>query len=104
MAQIDSWMTYASTSFDLSLQMSSIDEWNRAIFYLNRHLENKSYVVGDHVSVADIRIIATLYAAEEGLFWKPKSGTNVSRWYESLMQEDWFQKSLCEVRNHGDNL
>lgn len=109
-AQVDGWLNFAWSSIDLPLQVllqahdkhPSVDAWNGALSKLDQHLLYRTFLVGNALSVADIRIVVALQTAASkgfGGLWDPEETdmANLARWYETMIHQEWFEASLKTV-------
>lgn len=106
-ALTDGWMNYAWASIDLPLgvllanstNQAAAGDWKDALARLDGHLLYQTYMVGNSVTVADIRIVCALYSAVGAGLWSPESTEfeNVARWYQTLVHQGWFQQSVSSL-------
>jgi len=72
----------------------------KALDYLNKHLLNKTYLVGERITLADIVVSTSLYYLYQRVldngFRKPFINTN--RWYLTCMNQPEFKAVVGEVK------
>lgn len=100
-AQVDAWMDFIWSAIDIPVALllvgtgsdeSSIQmELNAALAIVDRHLLHRTFLVGGP-TICDIALTAALHAA--GAFWKPPSNTNLSRFYETMIHQDFWIQAL----------
>lgn len=106
-AIVDSWLSYGWSSIDLPIEVlirssgtASAVDFQTALQQLDANLMYNTYIAGTKsVTIADIRIIVSLYTAANAKLWDPTSEdetlyVNVKRWYQTLVNQDWFLRSI----------
>jgi aspartyl/asparaginyl-tRNA synthetase len=97
-ALVDGWLAFGANSVDLSLQVQSKKDWEESLKILEQRLLHCTYLVGNAVTAADIRVVVSIYAAVQQGFWKPDGDStttpNTVRWYNTVTHQDWFETSL----------
>lgn len=119
--QVDSWMDFSAHELELPVTlwlypvlgyMSANAELTakakadvaRALTTLNTHLNDKTYLVGDKVTLADVTVASTLVYVFKFLadpVYRKKFG-NVVRWFETIAHQPHFMAvvgnvALCET-------
>lgn len=115
-AQVDAWLSYARSSIEVSLHVLLWRDPNHAAAQqalvtsctatLIPHLTYRTYMVSDKITLADLRLAVLLYTAvQQG--WIELSETNhpsmlhLSRWYQTILHQDAFQRSLARCASGG---
>uniref|UniRef100_A0A7S1VG72 asparagine--tRNA ligase n=1 Tax=Grammatophora oceanica TaxID=210454 RepID=A0A7S1VG72_9STRA len=93
-AHVDGWMSFVWSSIELPLEAKGpIDT---AIATLEKHLTERTYVVGEDATCADISLAASLYkAAQEGIWKGAEDGSNLARWYDTITNLPFFQTAVA---------
>jgi glutathione S-transferase len=88
LAVVRFWLTYSGTPEKLSADRRDelTKSGNRALRALERHLENREWVVGDGMTIADISLYAYTHVAHEGGF-DLGAYPSVRAWQERLAAE-----------------
>ena len=118
-AQVDSWVTYANTNFevpvsalkaanavaagkaDASLVESIKKDMEFSISVVNCHLVPSAYMVGDKVTIADISLVIALQDAASEKLFDPSSDdektTHVRQWYNAISTADFFKQATAQL-------
>ena len=74
-------------------------DFTKALAKLDQHLDGKTYLVNDTISLADIAVVATLLypfkLVVDGEFMRPF--VNVVRWFQECLSKEEFKAVLGEV-------
>lgn len=113
-AQVDSWVTYATTNFevsvsalmaanaaagkaDASLVESIKNDMEFSVSVVNCHLLPSAYMVGDKVTIADISLVIALQDAAGANLFDPSSDdektTHIRKWYNAITTADFFKQA-----------
>ncbi|KAM9488338.1 valine--tRNA ligase [Clarias gariepinus] len=91
------------TGIDKKLQQSSHGELLRVLKILDQALEPRTFLVGESLSLADVAVVTAVLLPFKYVLEPPKrkSLVNVSRWFDTCVNQPQFQKvlgkiSLCE--------
>jgi len=115
-ALVDQWIDFASNEIELpsaawiypildivpenrEATSKAKGDIRKALDILNHHLENKTFLVGERVSLADIVVSMSLYRLYQ-LVLDPgfrKGWRNVNRWYLTLVHQHEFSSVIGEV-------
>ncbi|WP_286272965.1 glutathione-dependent disulfide-bond oxidoreductase [Thalassotalea hakodatensis] len=98
---------YAPEKFEYPINRFTM-EIKRQLDVLDKQLENKAFIVGDTLSIADIAIwpwygnlvLGNLYDAEQ--FLQVKDYTHVRRWAKELLSLPSFQRGQIVNRSWGE--
>ncbi|CEP09578.1 hypothetical protein [Parasitella parasitica] len=97
---IDQWLDFAEAKLTTS-DFKSLDATYKE---LNKHLTLRSYIVGYHVTIADLVIWGTLRSSPvfaRIVKTKPETlGTYLVRWYEYMTSLDAAEYALTAVQKH----
>lgn len=117
-AQVDSWVSSGITNlevpFDALILAKTVHGANSAqigavvesitkeldyfLSVLNCHVMYSTYMVEDHVTIADIALVSALYHAAKENLWDPSSDdektVNLTRWYNTIVNQDFFKEAL----------
>lgn len=118
-AQVDSWVTYANTNFevpvsalkaanaaaagkaDASLVESIKKDMELSISVVNCHLVPSAYMVGGKVTIADISLVIALQDAASEKLFDPSSDdektTHVRQWYNAISTADFFKQAIAQL-------
>lgn len=114
MALVDSWLTYATTNFEVPISAlknvsKSSENFDATLFeaikkdlalsitVIDSHLSSKSvaFLVGDQVTIADIALTVILKFAASDELWDPSSTDQktkqVCKWYNSMISQAFFE-------------
>lgn len=107
---VDSWLYFGWSSLDVPIEALLVSssgndqiqqDFNQAIQILDTNLLYRTYIAGgNHITIADIRLIASLWFGAQNQLWKPDdvddttSYMNVKRWYQTMIHQDWFMQSI----------
>jgi asparaginyl-tRNA synthetase len=115
-AVTDAWLSFLGSSVELPLQAMMVmaqqqqqqphaqisKDWKDALTKLNQHLTFQTYMVGQAgVTLADIRLLVSLYTAVNAGVWdataaaaESQDTNNLVRWYQTLTHQEWFTTSV----------
>lgn len=102
-AQIDGWVSFVWKSFEVPLEVLGIDsecadavkaDFAASLAIVESHLREKTYIVGDMISLADISLAVVLHRAVTFNVLTAVNTSNVARWYESTTKQDFFLAAL----------
>ena len=108
-AQIDGWVSFVWNSFEVPLEVLEIDsecidavkaDLAASLAIVEWHLKEKTYIVGDMISLADISLATVLYRAVSCHVLTVTS-SNAARWYESVTKQDFFLEALKQPVANG---
>jgi hypothetical protein len=82
-ALVDGWLSFIWASIDLPLDADLKKDLQQAMAKVEAHLTYNTYLVGHHISVADISLAVSLQCAAETQ--QPKEDSNLARWYSTIV-------------------
>lgn len=82
-ALVDGWLSFIWASIDLPLDANLKKDLQQALAKLEAHLTYNTYLVGHHISVADISLAVSLQCAGETQ--QPTEDSNLARWYSTIV-------------------
>ncbi|KAL5281956.1 EEF1E1 family protein [Megaselia abdita] len=95
-AQVQSWIDYASLYIYAGKEDKHICK--QLLQELNSYLEDKSYFVGQSLTVADIAVFYTIYDLMKRQTPLEKENLlNLSRWFDHLQQIDDIRQNLEQI-------
>jgi elongation factor 1-gamma len=119
-AQVEQWIEYSTSDLDLpaavwvlpilgvipnnsnAVQKAKGDV-RKALENLNKHFLNRTFLVGNRISLADVVVAASLYRLYELVLETPfrKAFVNVNRWFTTVVNQPEFkavagEPKLCE--------
>lgn len=93
-AQVDSWLEYVWCSLDIAIAAEkndlTPDHLSGPLEILDKHLQNKLYIVGESITIADISLVVSLFMANVDL----SNHDNLRRLFEIVKELPAFQKAL----------
>jgi len=116
-AQIEQWIDFSTSEIDLPASVwvfpilgfipnnaqatqKSKGDVRKVLEFLNKHLQTKTFLVGQRISLADIVVASSLVRLYQKVldngFRKPFSNTN--RWFLTIVNQDEFKKVSGEVK------
>lgn len=116
-AQVEQWIEYSSSDLDLpaavwvlpilgvipnnsnAVQKAKGDV-RKALENLNKHFLNKTFLVGNRISLADVVVAASLYRLYEVVLDGPfrKQFINVNRWFTTVVNQPEFKAVAGEIK------
>lgn len=105
-AMVEGWMSYVWSSLDLPMEaLKTIADDNEtkasvqaAFGTLECHLYYQTYMVGHAITLADISLVVSLQAAIDAKVWEPKDGTNLKRFYDTMINQSFFQSAVKAMK------
>lgn len=97
-AVVDGWVSFGWNYLEVPLEVLGKDPNDEAaktdiataLVTMNVHLKDRSYMVGDGVTLADISLIfAADKIASSGIF--ELKDVNLARWYDTVKKQTFFQ-------------
>ncbi|CAH2242301.1 inactive glutathione S-transferase D3-like [Pararge aegeria] len=76
------------------------DELNNSLDFLNQFLDGNKWVAGDHVTVADTAIIASLTSILE-VGWDISNFSNIQRWLKDCASLPGYEENLEGAKSFG---
>jgi aspartyl/asparaginyl-tRNA synthetase/glutathione S-transferase len=123
-AIVDSWLSFAWSSIDLPMEVllrssssgvndttGSTSAFIDSLRLLDKNLTYTTYLAGGKgLSIADIRILSSLWLAATSKLWDPEITEtnddnttielgNLKRWYQTLIHQEWFITSVGMLPN-----
>uniref|UniRef100_A0A646QDB6 Bifunctional glutamate/proline--tRNA ligase n=1 Tax=Hemiscolopendra marginata TaxID=943146 RepID=A0A646QDB6_9MYRI len=88
--EVDHWLTYSIGPMTASCEFSNV------VAYLDKILAPVTYLVGTHVTLADLVIWGTLHSSNlwQTIVNEEKVPPNLNRWYTFLESQEEFQQAL----------
>lgn len=105
---VDSWLYYGWSSLDVPIEAlvasssnkQILTDFQESIQILDTNLLYRTYIAGsDAITIADIRLAASLWYGAQKQLWKPDEEPdelmNAKRWYQTIVNQDWFMQSVA---------
>ena len=101
-AMVDGWVSFVWSSLEVPLEALEIDlalvdvvraDIDTSLGLVEHHLQERMFLVGDMISLADISLAVVLNKAESSGVLANKT-SNILRWYKYVTQQSFFQKSM----------
>jgi glutathione S-transferase len=104
-AHVDAWMDFIWSAIDIPVELLLLNiggdgaiqkELESAFAILESHLTYQTFMAGTGgATIADIALTAALYTAASTGYWKPSQGTtNLTRFYETMIHQEFWSKAL----------
>jgi len=116
-AQVEQWIEYSTSDLELPVAVwvlpilgtipnnsnavqKAKGDVRKALENLNKHFLNRTFLVGNRISLADIVVAATLCRAYELVLDSPfrKTFVNANRWFTTIVNQPEFKAVAGEVK------
>lgn len=94
-ACVDGWLSFDTTSVEVAVEAKDSEGFSQSMAYLEQHLANCTFLVGQGVTVADVSLVCSLYSAIQSGFWNldAEKLPKITGWYNNITHQPWFVES-----------
>lgn len=90
-AAVRFWLTHnAMNALKEQMLPDRIQQGNAALQLMDDTLDNKTFLMGDALSLADICLFAYTHVAEEGGAYQLSDFPHIQRWIHTIQSQAWF--------------